>query len=152
MLISVMIKEFSFFGRRKIIRWWENVETYIYLTIEIGISFFFFFLGWRLVGGKLVTNWFVIWKKWYYHKSCRSKSRPKVFFFSLALFRYLLTKSIVRSRTSFFSVIKLQRINNPFNLAPRLFVTHKPISSSSELGLIFTISYRFFFLITWNLD
>lgn len=56
MLISEMIKEFNFFGRRKIIRWWENVETYIYLTIEIGVSFFFFFfLGW-LVGGKLVTN------------------------------------------------------------------------------------------------
>ncbi len=49
MLISVMIKEFSFFGRRKIIRWWENVETYIYLTIEIGVSFFLFFLG--LAGG-----------------------------------------------------------------------------------------------------
>lgn len=48
MLISVMIKEFNFFGRRKIIRWWENVETYIYLTIEIGVSFFFF-LG--LAGG-----------------------------------------------------------------------------------------------------
>lgn len=48
MLISVMIKESSFFGRRKIIRWWENVETYIYLTIEIGVSFFFF-LG--LAGG-----------------------------------------------------------------------------------------------------
>ena len=48
MFISLMIKEFSFFGRRKIIRWWENVETYIYLTIEIGVSFFFF-LG--LAGG-----------------------------------------------------------------------------------------------------
>lgn len=49
MLISEMIKEFNFFGRRKIIRWWENVETYIYLTIEIGVSFFLFFLG--LAGG-----------------------------------------------------------------------------------------------------
>lgn len=56
MLISVMIKEFSFFGRRKIIRWWENVETYIYLTIEIGVSFFFFFswVGWW------VGNWLPI--------------------------------------------------------------------------------------------
>ena len=49
MLISVMIKEFSFFGRRKIIRWWENVETYIYLKNENGVCFFFFFLG--LAGG-----------------------------------------------------------------------------------------------------
>lgn len=104
------------------------------------VFLFFFFLGW-LVGGKLVTNWFVIWKKWYYHKSCRSKSRPKVFFFSLALFRYLLTKSIVRSRTSFFSVIKLQRINNPFNLAPRLFVTHIHTHTQAYIFFFWTWSY-----------
>ena len=141
-----MIKEFSFW-KKKIIRWWENVETYIYLTIEIGVSFFFSWVGWW------VGNWLPIDLS-YERNGTTIKvvvlSRGLKFFFSRS-FRYLLTKSIVRSRTSFFSVIKLQRINNPFNLAPRLFVTHihththKPISSSSELGLIFTISYRFSF-------
>lgn len=118
--------------------------------------FFFFFLGW-LVGGKLVTNWFVIWKKWYYHKSCRSKSRPKVFFFFSLFFDICWQNQLFGLEHHFSLSLNFNgliiRLTWPLVYLSHTYThTHKPISSSSELGLIFTISYRFFFLITWNLD
>lgn len=106
------------------------------------VFLFFFFFSWV---GWWVGNWLPIDLS-YERNGTTIKvvvlSRGlKFFFFSLALFRHLLTKSIVRSRTSFFSVIKLQRINNPFNLAPRLFVTHINTHSQANIFFFWTWPY-----------
>ena len=107
--------------------------------------FLFFWVGWW------VGNWLPIDLS-YERNGTTIKvvvlSRGLKFFFSRS-FRYLLTKSIVRSRTSFFSVIKLQRINNPFNLALVYLshtYTHTHTSLYLLLNLVLYLQYRIVFL------